>query len=424
MNKTTLSDYTLWHFDYFREPKPSGDKNMSNIPVHLLYTLLGVFSFICALSIALFKQDKNKSHWFLVAIQIVWSVRMLIYAQLFNPDKCHMIWTWPVYIISSMAYAPLFYMFTTELTNIRGITRKDYMVFIPIAAITAMFLAIYLGASHNTLYNIHENVILGGKFLSENDIPSSVLKYLCYHMARTVTFWFEAGVLLWCCWCMYKYEDTVNEYFSSNYGKSVSQSRIISVLTALGVVVVLLREASPDYQQEITIQKLILILVTFIFQLALTVMAFSIDYSADDIRHMLEKGDDKRDKPVYPENRQELTITNCWKNLERLMNDEKVFLDPELNLIDLAQRLGTNRTYLSLAVRQFSGKSFSDYVNYARITYAQELLLKGESAKNVEYSCGYISSSTFYRQFQKIAGASPSVWLRQQRIRESEQIIQ
>ena len=32
---------------------------MSIIPVHLLYTLLGVFSFVCALSIVLFKTKKN-----------------------------------------------------------------------------------------------------------------------------------------------------------------------------------------------------------------------------------------------------------------------------------------------------------------------------------------------------------------------------
>lgn len=385
---------------------------MSNIPVHLLYTLLGVFSFICALSIALFKQDKNRSHWFLVGIQIVWSVRMLIYAQLFNPDKCHMIWTWPVYITASMAYAPLFYLFTMELTNLKGITRKDYMVFIPMATITTMFLIIYLGASQSTLRIIHESVILDGNF-QLNDIKLNILGYVCYHMARTVTFWFEAGVLLWCCWFMYKYEDTINDYFSSNYGKSVSQSRIIATLTAIGVLVVLLREASPDYQQDISMQKIILILITFFFQLSLTIMAFGINYSANDIRHMLENG--KQAKNGYTENRQELTITNCWNNLERLMNDQKVFLEPDLNLIDLAQRLGTNRTYLSLAVRQFSGKSFSDYVNYARIMYAQELLLKGEALKNVEYSCGYISSSTFYRQFQKIAGASPTVWLRKAR---------
>lgn len=385
---------------------------MSNIPVHLLYTLLGVFSFICALSIALFKQDKNNSHWILVAIQIIWSTRMLIYAQLFNPEKCHMIWTWPVYIIASMAYAPLFYLFTMELTDLKGITRKDYMVFIPTTAIMAMLLVIYLGANRSTLTWIHENVILGGNILLDNK-EISIMGYLCYHMTRTVTFWFEAGVMLWCCWCMYRYEDTINDYFSSNYGKSVSQSRIMATLTAIGVVVVLLREASPDFQQEISMQKVILILITFFFQLSLTILAFGINYSADDIRHMLEKGEQsKQPKSPYTENRQELTISNCWNNLERLMNEQKVFLEPDLNLIDLAQRLGTNRTYLSLAVRQFSGKSFSDYVNYARIVYAQELLLKGETIKNVEYSCGYISSSTFYRQFQKVTGASPVVWLR------------
>ena len=396
---------------------------MSNIPVHLLYTLLGVFSFVCALSIALFKQEKNKCHWILVAIQIVWSVRMLVYSQLFNPDKCHMIWTWPVYIIISMAYAPLFYLFTIELAHLKGITLKDSVVFIPMVAITALFLIVYLGASHDTLQRIHNSVILHEGQISSSETKLTIMEFICYHTARTVTFWFEAGVLLWCCWFLYKYEDTVNDYFSSSNGRSVTQARTIAVLTAIGVVVVLFREASPDYEQGMTVNKLALMLITFMFQFALTLLAFSIDYSIDDIRLILEKEDSARQKaPAYYENKQELTISNCWKNLERLMNEEKVFLEPDLNLIDLAQRPGTNRTYLSLAVRQFSGKSFSDYVNQARIMFAQELLLKGESPKNVEYSCGYISSSTFYRQFQKMTGTSPSIWLKRQREKQIRQV--
>ena len=394
---------------------------MSNIPVHLLYTLLGVFSFTCALAIALFKRDKNKCHWILMAIQFVWSVRMLIYAQLFNPERYQVVWTWPLYIIMSLAYTPLFYLVTIELTKMKGITTKDYMVFIPMAVISTLFLIIYMGVSQSTIQIMHENVILGKEALS-GPKGINVIEYLCFNFARTVTFWFEAGVLLWCGWCMLKYEDTVNDYFSSNSGKSVSQSKLISVLTTIGVVVVLLREAVPDYEQQINLQKIILILVTFIFQLALTIMAFNIEYSADDIRHMIEKGDARLSRNIFNENRQEMTISNCWKNLESLMNEQKVFLEPDLNLIELAQRLGTNRTYLSLAVKQFTGKSFSDYVNYARIMYAQQLLLKGESAKNVEYSCGYLSSSTFYRQFQKITGSSPSVWLRKQREQQGEAI--
>lgn len=415
----TINSNDFPFFVHSWQNNPQNRIYMSIIPVHLLYTLLGVFSFVCALSIVLFKTKKNRCHWILMGIQLVWSLKMLIYAQLFNPDKCHMLWTWPVYIIASMAYAPLFYLFTMELTNLKGITRKDYMVFIPIVAVTALFLVIYPSMSHSSMQQIHDNVILNGYFLAGDNSTFDIIEYLCYHMARTVTFWFEAGVLLWCAWSLYAYEDTVNDFFSSSYGKSVSQSRIISILTGIGVVVVLLREASPDYQQSINMQNIILIFITFMFQMALTIMAFSLDYSADDIRQMIRKEEDAKLAKTYTENRQELTISNCWKNMEKLMNEDKVFLDPDLNLIDLAQKLGTNRTYLSLAVRQFSGKSFSDYVNYARIMYAQELLLQGESCKNVEYSCGYISSSTFYRQFQKITGTSPSLWIRKQRGMES-----
>ena len=129
---------------------------------------------------------------------------MLVYSQLFNPDKCHMVWTWPVYIIVSMAYAPLFYLFTIELANLKGITLKDTVVFIPMVTITALFLIVYLGASHDSLQRIHNSVILNESSLLNNDSKLTIMGYTCYHMARTVAFWFEAGVLLWCCWFLYK----------------------------------------------------------------------------------------------------------------------------------------------------------------------------------------------------------------------------
>ena len=67
---------------------------------------------------------------------------------------------------------------------------------------------------------------------------------------------------------------------------------------------VLLREASPDYQQSVNLNKLVLIFITFFYQFALTLLAFSIDYSAVDIRQILEKGDSGKQAKgaVYLEN--------------------------------------------------------------------------------------------------------------------------
>lgn len=113
--------------------------------------------------------------------------------------------------------------------------------------------------------------------------------------------------------------------------------------------------------------------------------------------------------------RQDESRANCWNSLISLMEQEKIFIEPDISLESLAARLGTNRTYLSSAIKQYSGKSFTDYINSYRIAYAQELLKQGITLKNVEYSCGFTSSSTFYRQFQKITGMSPAAWLKANR---------
>ena len=93
--------------------------------------------------------------------------------------------------------------------------------------------------------------------------------------------------------------------------------------------------------------------------------------------------------------------------LERLMQEERIFTQPDLKLDDLATMLGTNRTYLLRCMKEEMGMSFSEYINRHRIAYARRLheenpkLLKSEVAQMV----GYSSMSSFYRNLHSYEGA-------------------
>lgn len=55
-----------------------------------------------------------------------------------------------------------------------------------------------------------------------------------------------------------------------------------------------------------------------------------------------------------------------FARIEYLMQTEGVYRQNDLTIERLAERLDTNRTYISRAINQQAGKAFSSYVNSYR----------------------------------------------------------
>ena len=103
--------------------------------------------------------------------------------------------------------------------------------------------------------------------------------------------------------------------------------------------------------------------------------------------------------------------------IERLMNEERLYLDPQLKLVDLVQRLGSNRNYVYQAINVEMGMSFSEYVNRMRVDYAEQLLLSHPTMTLAEVAerSGFASSTSFYRNFKLLRGCSPKEAVPKQR---------
>jgi AraC-like DNA-binding protein len=91
--------------------------------------------------------------------------------------------------------------------------------------------------------------------------------------------------------------------------------------------------------------------------------------------------------------------------IENLFNSERVFLEPELTLSELAIKLKTNTSLLSAAINQGFGKNFNDFVNEYRIREFQRQLQNPENQNYTKLAialdCGFNSKATFNRALKK-----------------------
>jgi AraC-like DNA-binding protein len=99
---------------------------------------------------------------------------------------------------------------------------------------------------------------------------------------------------------------------------------------------------------------------------------------------------------------------------------ETYWRDPDLTLASLARKLGTNTTYVSRALNEGLGQSFSAFINARRVKAAQALLVEKAQEADlmaIAFDAGFNSKASFNRAFSEFAGMSPSAWRRSQRLK-------
>ncbi|MBN1949751.1 MAG: helix-turn-helix domain-containing protein [Bacteroidales bacterium] len=100
------------------------------------------------------------------------------------------------------------------------------------------------------------------------------------------------------------------------------------------------------------------------------------------------------------------------KALDLQMNKQKPWLNPTLNLSDLAELIDVSTHTLSQLLNEFLGQNFYDYVNKYRLNYLLEVHDKPEFRNfkllSLAYECGFNSKTTFNSFFRKTIHTTPS----------------
>lgn len=98
--------------------------------------------------------------------------------------------------------------------------------------------------------------------------------------------------------------------------------------------------------------------------------------------------------------------------LIELMEEELLYLEPDLTLVKLAKRLDISTNYLSQVINGQFRQNFHDFVNQYRIEKAMGIIAglgnQGLSTLDIAFEVGFGSSSAFYLAFKKHTRMTPT----------------
>jgi AraC-like DNA-binding protein len=104
--------------------------------------------------------------------------------------------------------------------------------------------------------------------------------------------------------------------------------------------------------------------------------------------------------------------------LENLMTNEKIFINSDLSIEDVALRLDTRTKNVSQIINEHYQRNFYNFINQYRIAEAQRLLNTKEFEKysilGIAQSVGFVSKSTFNTAFKRHTGVTPSEFKQKQ----------
>ncbi|MBC8756594.1 helix-turn-helix transcriptional regulator [Kordia sp. YSTF-M3] len=127
---------------------------------------------------------------------------------------------------------------------------------------------------------------------------------------------------------------------------------------------------------------------------------------------IIDVSDRKKSELNIPED----IVTSVLKNLNDFKQKDE-FLSSNVTLQKLAKRFKTNHTYLSKIINVYEDKSFNQFINELRITYAIERLQTDATFRKytidaIAEESGFSNTRTFSRAFQRKTNLNPSYFIK------------
>lgn len=185
---------------------------------------------------------------------------------------------------------------------------------------------------------------------------------------------------------------------------------LLAILQAIFLMGVVVAAFALDYV-EVTLRQ------TFFFDVKEDLQQIALDEASENEINEEEEEEAETTATSSPQEDKEdafrLVQERLDAGLRELMEDKHYFLDCELRLVDVAQKLCTNRNYLSRHINEKYGINFNEYINRMRIEYSKQYMLDNPNQllDVIAVECGFGTAQSYGRKFKAMEGMTPRTWL-------------
>jgi len=317
------------------------------------------------------------------------------------------------------------------LTKAKRIPLRDVIAFIPTLIYLAMLVTAQILMSGVDRHAYICNVVQGQSIQIDSTLAYDWMVMIGNRIYKIFIPIQAIIVMIYCEFRINIYFSKVSSQHITNVSSHITRIRWLHIMTMLMAASCLLISIIPSYElaKEMWIVGPVLLLEVLFVSLSVA-HANKVD---DPVPVQVEVVHDNRPQAFVPNVSNVPNIPNVIRQPEKVaparyeaapslisridaaMENEKLYLSQDLSLITMAEKIGTNRTYISKAIKDAKGCNFSDYVNRYRLDYAIYLLKKTPKndiiIQNIAVQCGCGSIQTFYRYFKLFFNETPTQWI-------------
>lgn len=379
---------------------------MTYIMATLIFSSLPMF--VCGfwavmIACSLIFDGRNRGYLMLMLFMVMATLLYAGHCAFLNHYYSNMPLLDSTYTFANLAVYPMFYIYIVSMTSPESHLRHTWLYFIPSALTGTMVSAIYIMMSPQELDSFVHIISYNENFGSGTGL-CKVMGYV--RLAAKAIFAIEVvAVLIAGTRKISAYNKSIDAYYADAEGKKLTVFQwFIYIFTVCSIASLIFnflgryRFGSSTYVMAIPslIFSSLLFGLGFIgFRQSFTKDNFEQEESADDIAPESAPVCDQ-EKPFV-------------ERIEEVVTKRQLYLRHNLKISDLAAELCTNRLYVSTAINEEMGISFSDYINKKRVNHAIHLMRTNPQMTMYEIAdlSGFSSDKSFYRNFKNITGKSP-----------------
>lgn len=277
---------------------------------------------------------------------------------------------------------PLFFIYFRSIINIEAFSKRILLHFVPFVSFFFVFLPFYLQTDSNKLEYL--------RTVDQNGMMISTILFSIFKALHTLVY------LLYCWWYVKRHskpKEVVTKKLSL---------RIIGIQLA-AVVLIYLIVIMENFIVSLESDQIASGLFTLSFMLfgLLIILDSNTLIPPDRSKLKLNKYKESSLKPKD----KEMILTR----LEEILANEKPYLNPDLNMQDLAVRLNLSVNALSQVINEKLDKNFHQLINEYRVSEVKNNIHDhSKTLLGVALDSGFKSKSAFNRIFKELTGLTPS----------------